>query len=51
MLSISKKSLKINYLPSKMDDIQFSQADITLAKKEIDFNPKSQLEDLRKMMK
>jgi len=50
MLLISNKDLNISYLPPKKGDIPHSQADITLAKKELDFIPsislKEGLEDL-----
>jgi UDP-glucose 4-epimerase len=51
MILLSKKNLKINYLPSKVDDIKFSQADIALAEKEINFIPKFKLQHIAKMMK
>ena len=40
MISISKKNLEIKYREEKKDEIRFSQADISLAKKVLNYNPK-----------
>jgi len=45
MISLSGKDLKIIHSPSKKGDIRFSQADISLAKKELGFFPKTDLAD------
>jgi len=45
MLSISNKKLKIKYNASKSKDIPHSQANIELAKKDLDFIPEISLED------
>jgi len=52
MLSISGKKLEIKYEPPKKGDIPHSQANIDLAKKELDFHPKISLkEGLEKLLK
>jgi len=52
MLSISGKKLEIKYEPPKKGDISHSQANIDLAKKELDFHPKISLkEGLEKLLK
>ncbi len=43
MLSISEKDLETIYKPAKSGEIRFSQADISLAKKELSFFPKIEL--------
>ncbi len=45
MISVSKKKLEIKYFSTKKGDIRFSQADISLAKNEIDYNPKFELRE------
>jgi len=40
MISISKKNLPIKYLEEKKGEIRFSQADISLAKKILNYDPK-----------
>ena len=51
MISISGKSIKINYLNEKKGDIMFSKADINLAKKELKYHPKIELnEGLKKIL-
>ena len=40
MISISKKNLEIKYREEKKDEIRFSQADISLAKKVLNYDPK-----------
>jgi len=45
MISLSGKDLKIIYSTPKEGDIKFSQADISLAKKELGFIPKIELKD------
>jgi UDP-glucose 4-epimerase len=44
-LEISGKKVEIKYKPAKKEDIKYSQADITLAKKELGFNPKVSLKE------
>jgi len=52
MLSISGKKLEIKFEPPKKGDIPHSQANIDLAKKELDFHPKiSFKEGLEKLLK
>jgi len=52
MLSISGKKLEIKFEPPKKGDIPHSQANIDLAKKELDFHPKISLkEGLEKLLK
>ncbi|MFW9928580.1 MAG: NAD-dependent epimerase/dehydratase family protein [Candidatus Thorarchaeota archaeon] len=45
ILSISGKNLEIKYLPPKKGDIPYSQSNIDLAKKELNFNPKITLKE------
>lgn len=45
MISISGKKLDIRYQKPKEGDIRFSQADISLAKKELGYFPKIELEE------
>lgn len=45
MISISGKNLDIIYHPPKIGEIKFSQADISLSKKEIGFLPKISLKE------
>jgi len=45
MISISGKKLDIRYQKPKEGDIRFSQADISLAKKEVGYFPKIELEE------
>ncbi len=52
MISVSNKNLDIKYLEEKKDEIRFSQADISLAKKVLDYNPKTGFEDgIKDLMK
>ncbi|MDH3735668.1 MAG: GDP-mannose 4,6-dehydratase [Nitrosopumilus sp.] len=44
-LDISGKKVEIKYKSAKKEDIKYSQADITLAKKELGFNPKVNLKE------
>ena len=45
MISLSGKDLNVIYSIPKKGDIKFSQADISLAKKELDFSPRIELKD------
>ncbi len=45
MISASNKNLDIKYLEEKKDEIRFSQANISLAKKVLNYNPKTGFED------
>ena len=45
MISLSGKSLKINYLEKKSGEIRLSQADISKAKNELGFLPKTNFKD------
>jgi len=49
IISLSKKNIKISHLPSKKGDIKFSGADITLAKNEIKYSPKFNLEKIKEL--
>jgi len=52
MISLSGKDLKVTHSTLKEGDIKFSQADISLAKKELGFFPKIKLKDgLNKLIK
>ena len=50
IISISKKNIKISHLPPKKGDIKFSGADITLAKNEIKYSPKFNLEKIKELL-
>ncbi len=45
MILISGKNLDIYYSPKKDGEIKFSQADISLAKKELHFSPRTELKE------
>ena len=49
MIKFSGKNLKIEYLPPKKGEIKFSKADISLANKEIKYESKTKLEDIKKL--
>ncbi len=52
MISISNQNLDIKYLDERKDEIRFSQADISLAKKVLNYNPKTGFEDgIKDLMK
>jgi len=51
MISWSGKNLKIHHNNPKKGDILFSKADILLAKKEIKFKPKFELEEIKELLK
>jgi len=50
MITLSKKELKINYNDIKKGDIRFSEADISLAKKELHYLPKYTLESIKNLL-
>ena len=50
IISLSQKDLKINHLPPKKGDIKFSEADISLAKNEIKYQPKVKLDEIRNLL-
>ena len=50
MISLSGKNLSIKYLDSKKGDVRYSQADIPLSEKEINFSPKSGLDEIEKLL-
>ncbi len=50
MILLSGKKLEIKYVPSKKGDIMFSQADISLAKKELQFFPKYDLKEIKNLL-
>ncbi len=45
MVSVSGKKLEIEYFAAKKGDIKYSQADISLAKKELGYSPKFELRE------
>jgi len=45
MLAVSKKDFEIQYSDPIEEEIRYSQADISLAKKELDYLPKILLKD------
>jgi len=51
IIELSGKNLEIEHTSSKKGEIKFSQADISLSKKEINYFPKSELNELYKLMK
>ena len=52
MVSLSGKDLNVIHSTPKKGDIKYSQADISLAKKELGFFPKIKLKDgLNKLIK
>lgn len=51
MISLSKKNLKIQYADTKKGDIKHSQADISLAKKELKYIPRFDLDEIRDLLK
>lgn len=50
MISLSGKDLEIIYNNAKKGDIKFSQADISLAKKELRYLPKYGLEEIKNLL-
>ena len=50
MISLSGKDLEIIYSDAKKGDIRFSQADISLAKKELGYLPKYGLEEIKNLL-
>ena len=50
MISSSGKDLEIIYSDAKKGDIRFSQADISLAKKELRYSPKYGLEEIKNLL-
>ena len=50
IITLSKKELKINYNDAKKGDIRFSEADVSLAKKELHYLPKYSLESIKNLL-
>ncbi len=50
MILLSEKKLKIHYTTAKKGDIKYSQADISLAKKEIGYSPKFGLDRIKQLL-
>ena len=50
MISLSGKDLEIIYSDAKKGDIRFSQANISLAKKELKYSPKYGLEEIKNIL-
>ena len=50
MISLSGKNLEINHISKKHGDIRFSEADISLAKNEIKYMPKSELDEIKTLL-
>ncbi|KFM22154.1 Vi polysaccharide biosynthesis protein VipB-TviC [Marine Group I thaumarchaeote SCGC AAA799-B03] len=50
MITLSSEKLKIEHLPEKKGDIRHSQADISLAKKELRFFPKFTLDKIKELL-
>ncbi|MEM2160085.1 MAG: NAD-dependent epimerase/dehydratase family protein [Candidatus Nitrosotenuis sp.] len=51
MISLSGKNLEITHVDAKRGDIKYSQADISLAKKEIHYSPRYGLEEIRNLLR
>jgi len=51
MIALSGKNIEIQYINSKKGDIKNSQADISLAKKEISYSPKFDLREIKNLIK
>jgi UDP-glucose 4-epimerase len=50
MILLSGKKLEIKFAPSKKGEIKYSQADISLAKKELGYSPKSKLKMIKELL-
>jgi UDP-glucose 4-epimerase len=50
MILSSGKKLKIHYTTARKGDIKYSQADISLAKKEIEYSPKFGLDKIKQLL-
>ena len=50
MISMSGKDLDIQYVSPKKGDIKYSQADISLAKKELHYSPKFGLDEIKNLL-
>ena len=50
MISISGKKLEIQHIAALKGDIRNSQADISLAKKEIRYSPKVELDRIKELL-
>ncbi len=50
MILLSNKKIKIKYTLPKEGDIKHSQADISLAKKELGYSPKYEIEEIGKLL-
>ena len=50
MISMSGKDLDIQYVSPKKGDIKYSQADISLAKKELHYSPKFGLNEIKNLL-
>ena len=51
MISLSGKNLDIKYLPPKKGEIRYSEADISLARKELNYSPKYDLKEIKNLLK
>jgi len=50
MIILSGKNLKLKYISERKGDIRHSEADISLAKEKIGYDPKSKLNEIKKLM-
>jgi UDP-glucose 4-epimerase len=50
MISLSRKNLDIKYLQPREGDINYSQADIFLAKKELKYTPKHDFDEIKNLL-
>ena len=51
MISLSGKNLDIKYLPPKKGEIRYSEADISLARKRLNYSPKYDLKEIKNLLK
>ncbi len=51
MISLSGKKVEVEFLSPKKGDIKYSQADISLAKKELNYFPKFDLKEIKNLLK
>ena len=50
MILLSGKKLEIQYTAAKKGDIKYSQADISLAKKDLAYSPKFELDRIKELL-
>jgi UDP-glucose 4-epimerase len=50
MISLSGKKIEIHHISQKKGDVKYSEADISLAKREIGYSPKSELNVIKELL-